>query len=449
MKHLLKVYGIYFYSFDLLGAIPFAVHILFQNLDYTTVTPVRYKRLADSCNGICVSNQWLVASLNQTVRVYSLPHLDPGQEIQISSPRYPRAEDDGSIYVPGTEGISILKIHDTGNVTLVRNLTGGGSVTNVRAVALGPLKGELCVAFRDKLLILNIEDDTVARSLESPRLMSVHSLAVDSGQILVTYRFNKDRLYDLIDMAIDGRNDWFDGHDWLAGVGRRGYIYEDGFDIKCFDQYHGLGRRPFLHGRRISCFGQQWEPVRIALSVTAIINGIPGYCCRAATLRLELDDLSNIPSQILQMGRKSLINVMEQAKRIQRYIYLGGRRYRCGYDSSFSEQITSVRLQIEQEMSDLSQPAHLALYAGSVLTSPLLTTDSLAGITASNGRFFVVDNQHSNVHIYNTTGSLRYTIESVNGRHGLWLTGLTDVAVWQDCLWLVAGSGHLVLLCPA
>ncbi len=353
------------------------------------MTPVRYKRLAETCNGICISGQWLVVSLDQAVRVYSLPHLDPGQEIRIVSPRYPRADVDGRIYVPGTDGVSILKIHGTGNVILVRNLTGGGSVTNVRAVALGPRKGQLLVAFRNKLFVLRIEDDTVTRSLHPPRLMFVHSLAVDSrqirywshtGHILVTYRFNKDRVYDLLDMAVQGRINWLRSE-----------------------------TRHFIDGR------------------------INGYRGQVPKLRLGLQDLHDIPSQLLQTVRQSLIKYVEIDFKFKTF---PATHSLAGYG-------------IRGAMQDLAQPAHLAVYNGSVLTSSLLTTNSLAGITASNGGFFVVDNQHSNLHIYNTTGSLRYTIDSVNGRHGLWLTGLTDVAVWQDCLWLVTRSGHLVLLCPA
>ncbi len=383
---------------------------MLQDVNYTRVTPVRYKRLSEGCNGICISNHWLLASLYQIIRVYRLPHLDPGHEIQISGSRYPRAGVDGSIYVPGTDGVSILKIHNSGHVTLVRNLTGEGSVSNVRAVVLGPLKGELCVAFSEKLLVLNIKDDTVARSLHSPKLMSVHSLAVDSGQILVTYGFIKDRLYDLFDMAMEGNINWFDG-----------------------------------------VRSETREKVLMACENST---------CRghARRLMLELEDLRDISDTILQTLRQRLIrHIFDSVESFRTFTLL--RMGRSIPETSFARRLRRslgsthltrfIRSKIEQTMQDLSQPAHLAVYSGPVLTSPLLTTDSLAGITASNGRFFVVDNQHSNVHIYNRTGSLRYTIESVNGRHGLWLTGLTDVAVWQDCLWLVTRSGHLVLLCPA
>ncbi len=40
--------------------------------------------------------------------------------------------------------------------------------------------------------------------------MSVHSLAVDSGHIVTTYGFTKDRIYDLFEMAMEGRINWFD-----------------------------------------------------------------------------------------------------------------------------------------------------------------------------------------------------------------------------------------------
>ncbi len=377
-------------------AILLTVHIPFQELDYRTVTPVRYKRLPGSCNGICISGQWLVASLDQAVRVYSLPHLDPGQKIQISSPRYPRA-DDSSVYVPGTDGVSILKIHDTGNVTLVRNLTGGGNVTNVRAVALGPLKGQLLVAFRDTLVVLSIGNDTVARILHLPSVMYVDSLAVDSGQIVVTYRFRQGRVDDLYWMQKYWRHR-FDTH----------LTFEDRRDKLC----------------------HSW------------LSGVP-------IPKLGLQDLHNIPSQILQACRLAMALIRNRV-RIARAVPTEPNWQRiCRGDTECLSMVPSRPPEPPENFKQyLARVSYLAVYTGSVLTSPLLTTDSLAGITASNGGFFVVDNQHSNVHIYNATGSLRYTIESVNGRRDLWLTGLTDVAVWQDCLWLVTGSGHLVLLCP-
>ncbi len=95
----------------------------------------------------------------------------------------------------------------------------------------------------------------------------------------------------------------------------------------------------------------------------------------------------------------------------------------------------------------------LAVYR-SVTDSPTqlanLTTVgcSMYGLTGSGNHFLAPYNVHqADLLVLGPDGSVLYTVDAVSGKLGIWLHEISDVAVWQDCVWMGAGKGDLVLLC--
>lgn len=41
-----------------------------------------------------------------------------------------------------------------------------------------------------------------------------------------------------------------------------------------------------------------------------------------------------------------------------------------------------------------------------------------------------------------------HTVDALNGKDGVWVPGITDMAVWDNCVWVGNDEGSLVLLCP-
>ncbi len=55
----------------------------------------------------------------------------------------------------------------------------------------------------------------------------------------------------------------------------------------------------------------------------------------------------------------------------------------------------------------------------------------------------------SGSHLYVLDGERTWhTVNVLNGEEGVWLPFITDVAVWEGCVWVADGNGALVLLCP-
>ncbi len=49
--------------------------------------------------------------------------------------------------------------------------------------------------------------------------------------------------------------------------------------------------------------------------------------------------------------------------------------------------------------------------------------------------------------VVDSGGAVLHTVDAVSGKLGVYLYGIQDVAVWQDCVWLGGVHGDLVLLC--
>ncbi len=145
-----------------------------------------------------MSREWLlIAHGNYTLCVYSLPELQYKDQVNFSFPViFPRADRAGLVYAPLNDQISILRVNDTGKLTLTHNLTLGDTL-NVTLedspparIAAGPRLGELCVGLHSppRVVILNVSDGSITRELSLPDGTSkVWSVGVlDTGQILVS-----------------------------------------------------------------------------------------------------------------------------------------------------------------------------------------------------------------------------------------------------------------------
>ena len=169
----------------------------FQDIDYAGLRPVRYQRLGHAIWGLCVSGPWLIVTDWYNVSLYSLPDLQLHHQVRVYSCILPRAESDGRVvYVPGWEYIAVIEISDSGNMTVIRNITtmGGQNLFHL-SVAVGPQPGQLCVAQRDppRLWVVNASDGSVVQNITLPdRCREMRSVAVlDSGQLLFSYRINR------------------------------------------------------------------------------------------------------------------------------------------------------------------------------------------------------------------------------------------------------------------
>ncbi len=67
------------------------------------------------------------------------------------------------------------------------------------------------------------------------------------------------------------------------------------------------------------------------------------------------------------------------------------------------------------------------------------------GLTGSGNRFLAP--YQSDVLVLGPDGSMLHTVDAVSGKLGIWLHEISDVAVWQDCVWLGGYNRDLVLLC--
>ncbi len=158
--------------------------------------PVRYKNLRNRTVGICVSGNWLVASFwsQNTVRLYSLPGLVPGQEVSMRRPRAPRSTSDGLIYVPNWNMVKELMISQEGALSVRRNITVDS--VHITFVALGPQTGQLCILGWSPngtmtIYIVHLGDDvTVQQTLTMSSEIGPYSVisTLHTGLILVTTR---------------------------------------------------------------------------------------------------------------------------------------------------------------------------------------------------------------------------------------------------------------------
>ncbi len=94
----------------------------------------------------------------------------------------------------------------------------------------------------------------------------------------------------------------------------------------------------------------------------------------------------------------------------------------------------------------------LAVYR-SVQDSPTLLTnltavgDRVLGLTGSGNHFLGPYYLQADLLVLGHDGSVLYTVDAVSGKLGIWLYGISDVTVWQDCVWLGNHDGDFVLLC--
>ncbi len=94
----------------------------------------------------------------------------------------------------------------------------------------------------------------------------------------------------------------------------------------------------------------------------------------------------------------------------------------------------------------------LAFYT-SVTDSPTVLYNMAAvgdGVFASlcHGQHFLVPYLYkADLLVVDSSGAVLHTVDAVSGKLGVYLYAITDVAVWQDCVWLGGLYGDLVLLC--
>ncbi len=214
------------------------LYVCFQDIDYTGLRPVRFQRLGHHITGLCVSGPWLVVTDwdAHNISLYSLPDLHLRQQARLLGCHHPRADSDGVIYVPANYAIVLLEISDSGNMTVIRKITpvGGQRLWSpIVAVAVGPQPGQLCVAARDRLWVVNATDGRMLQELTVPDQCQYHySVAVlDSGQLLISFRIrsqstntvtNTLALYRRVADSPTLLTNLTSTADWVSGISVRG-----------------------------------------------------------------------------------------------------------------------------------------------------------------------------------------------------------------------------------
>ncbi len=82
-----------------------------------------------------------------------------------------------------------------------------------------------------------------------------------------------------------------------------------------------------------------------------------------------------------------------------------------------------------------------------VLTSLSSVGDLVWGLVGSGNLFLALYSYTGDLLVVSANGTVLHTVDAVNGKLGIFLHGITDLAVWQDCVWLGFYHGDLVLLC--
>ncbi len=70
------------------------------------------------------------------------------------------------------------------------------------------------------------------------------------------------------------------------------------------------------------------------------------------------------------------------------------------------------------------------------------------GMVGHVNHFLLLFNFVSLITVVDAGGSLVFSIDALNGKDGVWLDGMFDVAIWDNCMWVLSLSFSLVLLCP-
>ena len=140
-----------------------------------------------------MATQWLVATEEAFINVYSLPDLQLRHQLRLRGGQ-PRADSDGVVYIPHRYTVVMVEISNTGKLSVQHVLTIQGRLYQVWSVAIGPQPGQLVVAgghySAPAVHIIDIKSDSINQTLELPSKMGSgwHVAALGSGQILVADR---------------------------------------------------------------------------------------------------------------------------------------------------------------------------------------------------------------------------------------------------------------------
>ncbi len=94
----------------------------------------------------------------------------------------------------------------------------------------------------------------------------------------------------------------------------------------------------------------------------------------------------------------------------------------------------------------------LALYSSfdrsPVLLHDIGPLDYADGMIGHVNHFLFLLFTDSLIVVVDADGSHVSTVDALNGKHGVWLDGMVDVAIWDNCVWVLSLYHSLVLLCP-
>ena len=99
---------------------------------------------------------------------------------------------------------------------------------------------------------------------------------------------------------------------------------------------------------------------------------------------------------------------------------------------------------------DIGYVMALALYS-SYNRSPVLLYHPIPvffGMIDHANHFLFTLPGSSLIAVVDADGKLISTVDALNGKDGVWLDVMTDVAIWDNCVWVLSYYGSLVLLCP-
>ena len=87
----------------------------------------------------------------------------------------------------------------------------------------------------------------------------------------------------------------------------------------------------------------------------------------------------------------------------------------------------------------------LPVLLNDIHTSPLYL---VYGMIGHANHFLITWPRFSLILVVDAEGKFTSTVDALNGKSGVWLDFMIDVAIWDNCVWVLSFYHSLVLLCP-
>ena len=120
------------------------------------------------------------------------------------------------------------------------------------------------------------------------------------------------------------------------------------------------------------------------------------------------------------------------------------KKYSNGCPNGYVSQLLTGELLIGRYDIRLKEVT-VRLYQSDITFPPTDLTVTRYPRLSHNDHFLVVDRQANTILILDNQGDLVYTVDDLNGKHGIWMK-ISDVAVWEKNLLVCDAYGNLMIL---